>query len=353
MLESSELDSNVWRMIPSGPVLGDSFPTLSDSPSDPLGELVQEEPTPACVVPPPLVPGDLLCVISPSGGLQPSEKFEQGLNIWRERGYRVHLCEGYNDRWGYLAGQDERRRQQLTSALNNPECKAILCSRGGYGGTRLLEDWTWPPASEAQPPKWLIGFSDITSLLWSQARLGISGVHGPVLTTLADEPNKSQTRLFEWVEQHTIAPIEGKGWSALGCGGSTTGVLLPGNLCVATHLLGTAAEPSLTNVILAFEDVGEAPYRLDRMLTQWRSMGKLQQIRGIALGRFSGWEPEPSEPTLSVDTVMRDRLSDLDIPIVSDLPFGHDGENAALPVGLSVKLDADAGTLSWPTLSVS
>lgn len=296
-----------------------------------------------CQIPPKLAPGDLLHVISPSGGLQVSEQFEEGLAVWRQRGYRVHLSDGYNDRWGYLAGRDERRRQQLLSALQDSDCKGILCSRGGYGGTRLLENWVWPQIEAA---KWLIGFSDITSLLWSLSRQGVAGVHGPVLTTLAGEPNWSRARLFNWVENHAIEPLQGTGWT----GGQVEGVLLPGNLCVATHLLGTAAEPALNNVILAFEDVGEAPYRLDRMLTQWRSMGKLANVCGIALGRFSGWEPENDKPTLSVEDVMRDRLGDLGIPIVADLPFGHDGVNAALPVGLPVTLDAKAGTLSWPAV---
>ena len=297
-----------------------------------------------CTIPSKLVPGDLLYVISPSGGLQPSEQFEAGLNVWRERGYRLHLCEGHTDCWGYLAGSDVGRRSQLLSALEDPVCRGILCSRGGYGGTRLLEEWDWPQIAE---PKWLIGFSDITSLLWSLSKRGVSGLHAPVLTTLAAEPEWSKARLFDWVEGHAVAPIEGLGWG----NGRAEGVLLPGNLCVATHLLGTAAEPDLTDVILAFEDVGEAPYRLDRMLTQWRSMGKLVNVRGIALGRFSGWEPERGKPTLSVDEVMRDRLGDLGIPVVSGLPFGHDGENAAMPVGLTVSLDADAGTLSWSRFS--
>lgn len=281
----------------------------------------------------------MLYVIAPSGGLQATENFEAGLAVWRQRGYRLHLCEGYSDCWGYLAGSDQRRRQQLLGAMSDPECKGILCARGGYGSTRLLEDWEWPDAQG----KWLIGFSDITGLLWSLEKQGISGVHGPVLTTLADEPPESVERLFDWVERHQIAPITGKGW-----GGKASGRLLPGNLCVATHLLGTPAEPDLSDVILAFEDVGEAPYRLDRMLTQWRSTGKLARVKGIALGRFSGSEPTKPGPTLSVEAVMSDRLGDLGIPIVSDLPFGHDGENAALPVGLPVQLDADAGELSWP-----
>ncbi len=295
-----------------------------------------------CVVPPLLSPGDLLCVVSPSGGLQVSEKFEEGLAVWRDRGYRIQLMEGYDDRWGYLAGKDDQRRQQLLSALQNPECKGILCSRGGYGGTRLLDHWTWP-ASLRTEPKWLIGFSDITSLLWSLSKEGISGVHGPVLTTLADEPAWSIDRLFDWVERQKIEPLRGNGWNEQ----QASGLLLPGNLCVATHLLGTLAEPDLTDVILAFEDVGEAPYRLDRMLTQWRAAGKFAPIKGIALGRFSGWEPDESKESLSIDEVMYDRLRALDLPIVSDLPFGHDGPNAALPVGLRVKLNAAVGTLSW------
>ncbi len=297
----------------------------------------------SCQLPPVLVPGDLLCVISPSGGLRSSEQFEAGLAIWQQRGYKVELCDGYDDGWGYLAGPDERRRAQLLTALNNPECKGILCSRGGYGGTRLLEDWQWPQVNS----KWLIGFSDITSLLWSLSQQGIAGVHGPVLTTLSTEPVRSVARLFTLVEHHQTPPLKGDGWAKWGCGGTASGVLLPGNLCVATHLLGTKAEPDLTNVILAFEDVGEAPYRLDRMLTQWRSMGKFRGVRGIALGRFSGWEPAKPGPTLTVEEVMRDRLADLGVPIVSGLPFGHDGENAALPVGLPVELDADTGILSW------
>ncbi len=297
----------------------------------------------SCQLPPTLAPGDLVCVISPSGALRSSEQFEQGLAIWQQRGYKIRLSDGYGDRWGYLAGSDERRRAQLLTALNDADCKAILCSRGGYGGTRLLENWQWPKGIN----KWLIGFSDITSLLWSLSKQGVAGVHGPVLTTLSAEPIESVERLFALVEQHQIPPLRGSGWAKWGCGGTVSGLLLPGNLCVATHLLGTAAEPKLKDVILAFEDVGEAPYRLDRMLTQWRAMDKLHGVKGIALGRFSGWEPVTTEPTLTVEEVMRDRLSDLGIPIVSNLPFGHDGENAALPVGLPVQLDADAGILSW------
>jgi muramoyltetrapeptide carboxypeptidase len=143
-----------------------------------------------CQLPPPLQPGDLLRVIAPSGALREFEAFQKGLEIWRARGYRIELQSNWDAREGYLAGTDSERRQQLAEAWKDPECRGILCSRGGYGSARLLEDWTWPvlnvEGEQARGDrKWLIGFSDITGLLWSLSQLGVSGVHGPVLTSLA------------------------------------------------------------------------------------------------------------------------------------------------------------------------
>lgn len=309
-----------------------------------------------CQLPPPLKPGDLLRVIAPSGALRELEAFQQGVEIWRGKGYRVELPINWDARDGYLAGTDIERRQQLADAWKDPECKGILCARGGYGSARLLEDWTWGLGIESSKdvstttsptpqfiPKWLIGFSDITSLLWSLCQSGISGIHGPVLTTLAAEPEWSLKRLFDYVEGRPIAPLSGASWG----NGKVTGMLLPANLTVATHLLGTSVQPPLDGVILALEDVTEAPYRIDRMLTQWRMSGVFQRVKGIALGRFSRCEPPKDIPSWTIEEVLRDRLLELGIPIISNLPFGHDGVNAALPVGQPVVLDADQGTLSW------
>ncbi|NJL10915.1 MAG: LD-carboxypeptidase [Calothrix sp. SM1_7_51] len=296
------------------------------------------------VVPSPLRPGDLLRVIAPSGALREFEAFQRGVEIWRERGYRVEILPDVDGRWGYLAGRDETRRKQLAKAWQDSECRGILCARGGFGSTRLLETWDWQikELSTIENPKWLIGFSDITALLWSLYQKGISGVHGPVMTTLADEPEWSIERLFDWVEGRTLPPLKGQGWG----GGAASGILLPANLTVATHLLGTPMQPSLDGIILAFEDVTEAPYRIDRMLTQWRMSGALTKIKGIALGTFTECEVPSHIPSFSVEEVLRDRLSDLGIPIVSDLPFGHNGPNPVLPVGIMATLDADKGILS-------
>ena len=295
-----------------------------------------------------LQPGDLLRAIAPSGTLRELTNLERGLEIWKSRGYRVELSPGFDDRWGYLAGSDENRVRQLADALNDPDCRGILCVRGGFGSTRLLEkgqvgerENTQFPMPDAHSPKWLIGFSDITALLWNHDKLGIWGVHGPLLATLPLEPDWSVDRLFDCVEGRPLQSLSGEGWS----GGRATGRLFPANLTVATHLLGTPYQPDLTGAILAFEDVSEAPYRVDRMLTTWRMAGAFAGVRGIALGRFSRCEVDPKIPSFSIEEVLRDRLGDLNIPIVSDLPFGHDGINAALPVGIMATLDADSGLL--------
>jgi muramoyltetrapeptide carboxypeptidase len=328
-----------------------------------------------CQLPPPLKPGDLLRVVAPSGALREFEAFQKGIEIWRSKGYRVELPTNWDAKEGYLAGTDIERRQQLVEAWKDPECKGILCARGGYGSARLLEDWTWewgmgngeedariggrasfptPYSRSAErsrrsllptpqfPPKWLIGFSDITALLWSLYQSGISGIHGPVLTTLTSEPEWSLQRLFDCVEGRPLAPLTGVSWGS----GKVSGILLPANLTVATHLLGTPLQPQLDGVILALEDVTEAPYRIDRMLTQWRMSGAFKKVRGIALGSFTRCYPPKDVPSWTVEEVLRDRLLDLGIPIVWELPFGHGSVNAALLVGQPVQLDADRGTLS-------
>lgn len=126
-----------------------------------------------------------------------------------------------------------------------------------------------------------------------------------------------------------------------------TGRLLPGNLTVATHLLGTPICPDFRGVILALEEVQEAPYRIDRMLTQWRLMGIFWQLKGILLGRFSDCNLPRDGNSWTVAEVLRDRLADLKIPIISDLPFGHGGDNACLPVGGLVEIDGDEGEVRF------
>jgi len=292
-------------------------------------------------LPPIISPSQKVRIIAPSGALREWERFENGLKIWRDRGYVITIPEDLSQPWGYLAGSDEQRCQQFITAWNDPDCVAIACARGGYGSMRLLEKLDWQLLSDR--PKWLIGFSDITALLWGLAKhKGISGLHAPVITTLGNEPERSQRQLFDWLEgKVNQIELSGLGWS----NGKSSGILLPANLTLATNMIGTALCLDLENVILAIEDVSEAPYRVDRMLTHWRWSGLLSKLKGVAIGRFS--QAEVSTPSFTMEEVWRDRLADLQIPIVTGLPFGHDGENAPLPVGCVAEIDADNGTLTY------
>ncbi|MFM7651879.1 MAG: LD-carboxypeptidase, partial [Vulcanococcus sp.] len=217
----------------------------------------------------------------------------------------------------------------------------LACIRGGWGSARLLETADTAPGTDG---RWLLGYSDVTSLLWARQAAGVAGgIHGPMVTGLSAEPDWSRERLRRLLFNGAAAdlePLTGEAW----CGGVAEGALLVGNLTVATHLLGTAQLPALQGAVLVLEDVGEAPYRLDRLLTHWRLCGALQQLAAIGFGHFSGCDDADSPST--AEQVLRERSSDLGIPVLAGLPVGHEPGNAALPLGVRARLDADAGQLT-------
>jgi len=168
-------------------------------------------------------------------------------------------------------------------------------------------------------------------------------VHGPLLTTLPSEPEWSQQRLRKLLFGEALPDLQGRG---LG-GGIASGPLLVANLTVASHLLGSPWIPGLDGAILILEDVGEAPYRIDRMLTQWRLCGALHRLAGLGFGSFSACEDDrPDQLSFTVKQVLEERTADLNIPRVMDLPVGHQSGNAALPLGRQTRLDGDNGQLS-------
>lgn len=299
---------------------------------------------PLLPLPRPLIRGDRVGLVAASSALDSGEALAAGLELLRSWGLTI---EGdpqalLQRRWGYLAGRDGERLADLTSAADSSEPPALLaCVRGGWGAARLLE--RRPPAE----PGWLLGFSDVTSLLFDRVAQGRGGgIHGPLLTTLAAEPAWSQERLRALLFGEPLPPLRGESWR----GGCAEGPLLVANLTVATHLLGTPHLPMLAGAILVLEDVGEAPYRIERMLTHWRLCGGLQQLAGLAFGSFSGCENDaderPAERRFSLEQVLRERSGDLGIPVVARLPVGHTAGNAALPLGVRARLDGDRGELS-------
>ena len=286
--------------------------------------------------PEPLKAGDLVQVAAASSALQPDalERMEAGIALLEGWGLQVERHREPLRRWGHLAGSDHQRLADLT-----PSAPLVACLRGGWGSARLLE------TAEAHKPEqrshWLLGFSDLTSLLWARQAAGMAGgIHGPMLTSLAAEPAWSQERLRQLLFGEPLATLQGSVWQS----GEAEGPLLVGNLTVATHLLGTRHLPDLHGAVLVLEDVAEAPYRLDRMLTHWRLAGALQQLAGIGFGSFRGCD-DPDSP-LGWREVLQERTADLGIPVLADLPVGHEPGNAALPIGRRVRLDARRGALT-------
>jgi muramoyltetrapeptide carboxypeptidase len=284
--------------------------------------------------------------VAASSALEEGERLAAGLALLRQWGLEVEEPqELVGRRWGYLAGSDRQRAADLQPPASGARPALHACVRGGWGSARLLEQ------PLPLPEGWLLGFSDVTSLLWAQVARGQGGaVHGPLLTTLASEPSWSIKRLRALLFGEAVPDLEAVGWH----GGVAEGPLLVANLTVATHLLGTPHLPSLKGAILVLEDVGEAPYRIERMLTHWRLSGALQQLAGIGLGHFTDCDDAAAdqaactEQTLdrfSLEQVLRERTADLGVPVVSGLPVGHVAGNAALPLGAWAELDADRGRL--------
>jgi muramoyltetrapeptide carboxypeptidase len=274
-------------------------------------------------------------VVAPSSPFN-ADDLKRGLQLLSRR-YQVSHSDSLFERHGYLAGHDARRLAELQSAVDDPELDAIMAARGGYGATRLLDSLEL--SALRKRPKLLVGFSDITALhaVWSRAGLG--SIHGPMVAAVGRGGDAELARLIEAVEgRHTRAL---SGLHAL-APGRARGPLAGGNLAVLCALIGTPFMPDLSGAVLLLEDVGERPYRIDRMLTSLRQSGALEHVAGILLGAFT--HAEPGADGMTADEVLVDRLASLGVPVLSGAPIGHIDHNEPVPLGALIELDAAAGT---------
>jgi len=291
--------------------------------------------------------GAKIHIAAPSGPVD-RDRFEAGLARLRAclPDAQIELADNLWAEDGYFAGDDRSRLRALQAALADPSVDAIIAARGGYGLTRLLGHLD--PAGLRRCPKILVGFSDGTALLsWALTQAGVASIHGPVITQMGGLDDDDLDRFLELLrgeEPRTLVADEG----AVLHGGRVQGQLIVGNLEVLRALLGTPYFPDLRGAILAIEEIGERPYRIDRTLTHLLSAGALRGVRGIAVGQLIGCsEPEHGNPASpSAHSVVVERLEGLGIPVVTGLPFGHDFlHNAALPFGSMAELLADAAAL--------
>ena len=288
-----------------------------------------------------LRPGDTVSVIAPASQCRREDRdlLDAGVALlerWQLR-VRVRVDEAYHF---YLAGPDQVRAGHLLEALADGETRAIFCMRGGYGSMRLLPALAHAPAPT---PRLLVGFSDITALHLACARLwpGVRAVHGPNLATrqllgegAACEANRHalHAALFD-PRQPMSAPIQTLR------PGRVRGPLVGGCLSLIASCLGTPYAPDTRGAVLFLEDVDEAPYRIDRMLTQARLAGLFDGVAGIVFGDMQGCRDVHNDLWAVID----DALQGLDVPIGSGLPCGHGPENLSLRLGEMAELDADGG----------
>lgn len=295
----------------------------------------------AVAVPAPLLhPGDVVRIVAPAGPVREDE-LEGGLTVLEGR-YVPRFDAGIVARKGYLAGDDDRRAQELLAALADPEARGIIALRGGYGTMRLLPRVVPALAALRSAPKAVIGSSDLTALGGAMLRAGLGWVHGPMVRTLGRTDATSVERFWRVLEDRRAVALDAPPLRGI-LPGVARGPLAGGNLSVLAATCGTPYLPDLTGAILLLEDVGERPYRLDRLVTQLRLAGALDGVAGVLLGELTdclGAEGDPAP-----EDVLLEALAPLRVPIVAGFPAAHGARCYALRMGEVVELDGGAGTL--------
>lgn len=289
----------------------------------------------------PVTPGAHLRVIAPAGPFN-HELFDVGIAWLRER-YQVSFSDNIYDKTGYFAGSDQRRLDELNAAIHDDSVDAILCARGGYGCTRLLPDID--QTAIAQANKSIIGFSDITALhsLWSKN--GVRSIHAPMVASLANAPGNIRQAWVKSVEdQEEVSTWELERLPTQAPDQAVEGRFFGGNLAVLTALIGTPYAPPLEDIILFIEDVGERPYRIDRMLTTLKQAGWFNSIAGLVLGTFTEGEPGPDG--ISIDEVFASHFSLAPFPILKGISVGHVNKNEAVSFGTLASIDHSTFTLT-------
>ena len=301
-------------------------------------------------------------LVAPSSPPREAEGVRYAIEVLQSFGFEVVEGEHLWERNQYLAGSDQQRADDVNRMFQRSDIDAIFCLRGGYGTSRILPllDYDTIRAN----PKVITGFSDISGLILAiHARTGLVTFHGPVAQqgfsdyTLAEfrkvmmEPSAPVTIAAPPPFESGEGKVESRNRLTRIMGGKARGRLIGGNLSLLTNLIGTTYEPDFQDRILFLEDVDEAPYRIDRMLTQLWLAGKLQQLAGVALGKFS--RADYDKNTFSLEEVFEQRFVPLGIPTIRGLMIGHVTDRASVPLGISAELDVDAGTLTLLETAVS
>ncbi|AMM51038.1 microcin C7 resistance protein MccF [Rufibacter sp. DG15C] len=327
-----------------------SFPLLGFSSSD--SKTVDK--SPKTILPPRLKPNDTVGLICPAGAAFSKEKVQITVESLEALGLKVKLGKHVFDRFGYLAGTDQARAEDVNAMFADKSVQGILAIHGGWGCARLLPLLDYKTIQ--RNPKAFIGYSDITSLLLAiTAKTGLVTFHGPVGSATW---NKFSVDSFKQV-LFDGAPALFENPKELGDNlaltkdrittitpGTTKGRLVGGNLTVLTSIIGSEYLPNWKDAILFLEDTNENVYRVDRMLTQLKLAGVLHQVSGVVFGKCSDCEPgNNSYGSLTLEEVLEQHLQPLKVPVYSGAMIGHITHKFTIPVGAEAEINATNGTI--------
>jgi muramoyltetrapeptide carboxypeptidase len=287
--------------------------------------------------------GDRIRIVAPAGKVS-KEKVLPGIELLQDVGYEVLIGKHVFDRHFQFAGTDQQRVADFQEAINDPQTKAIVCARGGYGSVRIIEKLDF--SSFQKNPKWLVGFSDITVFHSVLNKLGLASIHGAMPAFFLE--NKKPTKSFHsLMEVLTSGNCEVKFEShTLNCKGNCSGELVGGNLSLLYSIQGTPWQLETQGKILLIEDLSEYLYHLDRMMQNLKLSGQLSGLAGLVVGGFTEMLDNESPYGKSAYEIIREAVDGCHFPVCFDFPSGHIPKNLSLVLGANYQLKVgETGTL--------
>jgi muramoyltetrapeptide carboxypeptidase len=300
----------------------------------------------ALVIPPYLRDGDLISIVTPASHIE-QDVVLKAAGLLRQSGFRVSLGEHVFTRNGPFAGTDNERLQDIQRATDNPEVKAVLCSRGGYGMSRIVDRIDF--ASLKSHPKWYVGYSDITSLhLWLNTVCGIVSLHAEMPLNYSNPGCSPQC--YETMVRALQGDPEPVIWKAAHEASFTaTGPIIGGNISLIYSLNGTAAQPETEGAVLFIEEIGEQFYHLDRMLTSMRMTGMMNNLAALIVGGMEKITEGEHVFNQTVEEVVMNVAGGFGYPVLFNFPAGHISDNRAIYMGRQalVKQSGTEASLTW------
>jgi len=283
--------------------------------------------------------GDVIGMVCPAGSI-PMERIQKCVETLTDWGYQVRLGQTIGGKHFTYSGTDAERAADLQTMMDDPTVKAILCARGGYGLSRIID--TLDFTSMMAQPKWVIGFSDITVLHAALQKKGIMSIHGPMAAAFNKGPEgepyiQAVKSILEG--QKTTYTASTHSYNKLG---TITAPMIGGNLCLITHLIGSQNSMDTNGKILFLEDIGEFHYNLDRMVLQMKNAGLFNNLAGLVLGGFTDMRDEPTDIGASAFEILQSHITEFNYPVCYDFPISHGLSNYPIKEGAIYQLNIQA-----------